>query len=191
MRHRSEEYDIQIIKSARKSMSIEIKPDLSIIVRTPRHMSKARALRFVEEKQDWINRHIDTIKREHEKIETLPLLTELEHKQLKDKARDYLPGRAGYYAKKLGVSYGRITIRCQKTRWGSCSAKGNLNFNYLLMLTPPEVIDYVVVHELCHRLEMNHSRRFWELVESVMEDYKEPRAYLKKYGAVLMHRAGY
>ena len=81
-----------------------------------------------------------------------------------------------------------ITIRNQKTRWGSCSSKGNLNFNCLLMLTPPEVIDYVVVHELCHRKEMNHSGAFWAEVEKVLPDYKEQVKWLKENGGQIIGR---
>ena len=87
---------------------------------------------------------------------------------------------------RVGVTYGRITIRNQRTRWGSCSAKGNLNFNCLLMKAPPEVLDYVVVHELCHRLEMNHSPRFWAQVERVLPDYKVSRKWLREHGNELM-----
>ena len=86
----------------------------------------------------------------------------------------------------MGVDYGQITIRSQKTRWGSCSSKGNLNFNCLLLLAPPEVLDYVVVHELCHRKEMNHSPRFWAEVARVMPDYKVRRKWLKDNGNGLM-----
>lgn len=86
------------------------------------------------------------------------------------------------------MTYGRISIRKQKTRWGSCSREGNLNFNSLLMMAPPEVLDYVVVHELCHRLEMNHSARFWAQVEKVIPDYRKPRKWLKEHGSQLMLR---
>jgi predicted metal-dependent hydrolase len=86
----------------------------------------------------------------------------------------------------VGVDYRRITIRSQKTRWGSCSSSGNLNFNCLLLLAPPEVLDYVVVHELCHRKEMNHSPRFWAEVGRVLPDYKKRNKWLKENGSRLM-----
>ena len=78
------------------------------------------------------------------------------------------------------MDYGRITIREQKTRWGSCSSKGNLNFNWKLVLLAPELLDYVVVHELAHRREMNHSKNFWKIVEAELPDYRERRARLKE-----------
>ena len=88
----------------------------------------------------------------------------------------------------MGVTYGRITIRNQVSRWGSCSSVGNLNFNCLLMLAPPEVRDYVVVHELCHRKEMNHSPAFWAEVEKMIPDYKAHKKWLKDNGTALISR---
>ncbi len=117
-----------------------------------------------------------------------PKLSMDEIHALAQKAMEVLPERTAYFSKKIGVSYGGITIRNQKTRWGSCSSKGNLNFNCLLMLTPPEIQDYVVVHELCHRKEMNHSDRFWKEVEKILPDYKERKAWLKEHGTEIMSR---
>ena len=115
-------------------------------------------------------------------------LTMQEIQELADQAVKVIPQRVAYYAPKIGVDYGRITIRNQKTRWGSCSANGNLNFNCLLMLTPSEVIDSVVVHELCHRKEMNHSDRFYAEVLRVFPDYWKWNRWLKENGGQLMQR---
>ena len=95
---------------------------------------------------------------------------------------------ASYSARQVGVDYGRITIRNKKTHWGSCSSKGNLNFNCLLMLAPAEILDYVVVHGLCHRKEMNHSKAFWAEVEKVLPDYRESVQWLKEKGSLIMRR---
>ena len=102
------------------------------------------------------------------------------------KAKETITKRVSYFARLMGVSYRNITIREQKTRWGSCSSEKNLNFNWKLILAPPEVLDYVVVHELCHRLEMNHSPRFWAQVERVLPDYKVSRKWLREHGNELM-----
>ena len=115
-------------------------------------------------------------------------LSQEELQALADRALLHIPKRAAHFAPLVGVQYGRITIRNQKTRWGSCSSKGNLNFNCLLMLAPEDVIDYVVVHELCHRLEMNHSHAFWRQVERVLPEYRTPRSWLKEHGSELMAR---
>lgn len=96
-------------------------------------------------------------------------------------AKRYIPERVAYWADIIGVTYGRISIRQQKTRWGSCSGEGNLNFNCLLMQMPKEIIDYVIVHELCHRKQMNHSKLFWAEVAKILPDYKERRKALKEY----------
>ena len=100
------------------------------------------------------------------------------------KAKTAIPPKVDYYAAIIGVSYGRISIRNQTSRWGSCSSKGNLNFNCKLMLLDDELIDYVVVHELCHRLQMNHSPAFWAEVERIIPDYRLRRKRLKESGAL-------
>ena len=105
---------------------------------------------------------------------------------LSPEAKLLIPERVRYYAAKLGITYGRGAIRAQRSRWGSCSSKGNLNFNCLLMLTPREVIDSVIVHELCHRRELNHSKAFWALVYEAMPDYKVWDKWLKDHGRELI-----
>ena len=107
---------------------------------------------------------------------------------LAEKALAVIPDRVKYYAEKIGVTYGRITIRNQRSKWGSCSAKGNLNFNCLLMLAPPEVLDSVIVHELCHRKEMNHSDKFYAEILRVFPDYHKWDKWLKENGGLLIMR---
>ena len=115
-------------------------------------------------------------------------LSAAEIRELADRALAVIPERVAYYAPKVGVTYGRTTIRNQRTRWGSCSSKGNLNFNCLLMLTPPEALDSVVVHELCHLKEMNHSKRFYAEVLRVFPDYWKWDKWLKDNGPALIRR---
>ncbi|MBI5789330.1 MAG: M48 family metallopeptidase [Candidatus Schekmanbacteria bacterium] len=100
-------------------------------------------------------------------------------------AEDYLNQRVGYYADRYGFKYNRLRISQALKRWGSCSAQKNLNFNWRLMLAPPEVIDYLVVHELAHLAEMNHSPRYWQRVARIMPDYKRQRKWLKDNGHLL------
>ncbi len=180
--------DIKIIRSRRKTISIEIKSDFSIIVRAPLFVSDGEANRFVKEKSLWIEKSMEKIKARNNNEKSLPKLTEEEIHELTNKARAVIPKRVADFADIIGVNYGRITIRAQVTRYGSCSAKGNLNFNCLLMLAPREVLDYVVVHELCHLKEMNHSKKFWDIVGSYCPEYKEHKMWLKENGHKLIGR---
>lgn len=180
--------EVTVIRSNRKTVAIQVNPDLTVTVRAPEYASVKDIDRILREKEPWIRKHKEQIRERkalYESEETA-YLTNAEIQELADKALGYIPERVEYFSKMIGVNYGRITIRSQKTRWGSCSAKGNLNFNCLLMLTPPEVIDYVVVHELCHRKEMNHSKAFWSEVEKVLPHYMESVKWLKNAGSILM-----
>lgn len=97
-------------------------------------------------------------------------------------ARECIEDRLNYYCKIIGVNYNSMKIKEQRTRWGSCSRKGNLNFNWKLIMSPPWVIDYVVVHELCHLQYMNHSKEYWAMVERYMPSYRKAQEWLKKNG---------
>ncbi len=173
-----------LIRSNRKTLSIVIKPSGEVEVRCPKRCSRREMDAFVQSKRDWIEKHLTAMAEKP----SLPVLTQAEIRELAKQAAAVLPERVRFFAQQMGLSYGRITIRSQRTRWGSCSAKGNLNFNCLLMLCPEEVQDYVMIHELCHRKELNHSAAFWTEVETYCPDYRTCRKWLKDNGASLIAR---
>ena len=179
---------VTVIRSNRKTVAIQVNSDLSVTVRAPYSASEKDIEEILKKKEAWISRHIEKIKKTKERFEAEPTekLTREKVIELAEEALKVIPERVEYFAKVIGVTYGKITVRNQKTRWGSCSSKGNLNFNCLLMLAPPEVLDYVVVHELCHRKQMNHSKAFWLEVEKVLPNYKEVRKWLKEEGSQMI-----
>ena len=180
---------VQIERSPRKTLSVQVR-DGQLIVKAPRRTTDAQIRDFLSKHRRWIENHLEKDRQQRERSRGEGLLTDEDLRLLAQRAKEVFPERVKHYAALMGVTYGRITIRCQKTRWGSCSAKGNLNFNCLLMLTPPEVIDSVVVHELAHRKEMNHSERFYEEVLWVYPDYHRWHKWLKENGGVLQRRLG-
>ena len=189
-----EEFRYKVIRSEKRAKTIgfEINKEGLLIIRAPAYCSDADIQKAIDANQEVIRRAFQRFKANADKRESgkdsAQRLSGDEIRELAEKALDHIPKRVAYYAPKVGVDYGRITIRNQKTRWGSCSSKGNLNFNCLLMLTPPEVIDSVVVHELCHRLEMNHSPRFYAEVYRVFPEYDKWHGWLNKHGEELMRR---
>lgn len=181
--------EFEVRYSRRKTVAIEITREAKVLIRAPYRMSVNEINRFVEKHMDWIAIHRQKAFKRLEEAEKDEKLDENQIRKLAEQAAAVIPGRVAYFAGQMNVSYGRITIRNQKTRWGSCSSKGNLNFNCLLMLVPSEVLDYVVIHELCHRKEMNHSVRFWHEVEKVLPGYREQEKWLKEHGGRIMERA--
>ncbi len=179
---------VRIIRSTRKTTAIQIASPEEVIVRAPLHMPEREIRRLLEEKRAWIETHLEKAARKAEERKAQPALSAEGLRRLADMALREIPVRVRQRAAQMGVTYGRITIRNQRTRWGSCSSAGNLNFNCMLMLCPDDVIDYVVVHELCHRKEMNHSARFWALVASVRPDYRTSRKWLKEHGPGILAR---
>lgn len=178
--------NLEIIRSSRKTIAIEITKDCRVLVRAPIKMRGGDIMRFVSNKADWIQKHLETARRRQEAAPVK--FTDRELRELTDAAKKDIPERVRRFAPQVGVSVGRVSIRKQKTRWGSCSAKGNLNFNCLLMCCPEEVRDYVVVHELCHRKELNHSDRFWAEVARALPDYQICRRWLKAHGCEIIGR---
>lgn len=160
----------QLVRSSRKTIGIQVRQE-RVVVHAPLHTSEETIKRYVYENKNWIQKQLAKNAALQNRAEAQGILSEDDIAELAAKAKQILPDRVAHYAKTIGVTYGRITIRRQHTKWGSCSSKGNLNFNCLIMLAPIEVIDSVIVHELCHRKEMNHSERFYA------EVYKAYPAY--------------
>ena len=190
-------YDYKIIKSNRKTLEIQVKKDLVVVFRAPKHMSDREILKFAKQKEAWIQKHLELMKRRNESNRASDEASEPENKytpeeleNMKRYIKNLINERAASFAAVMGVSFGKITVRSQKTRWGSCSSAGNLNFNCLLALCPSEVIDYVVVHELCHLRHMNHSRAFWNEVAKYFPGYAEQKDWLKRHQSEIMRKLG-
>ncbi len=171
-------------RSARRSIAIQIKSDGSVIVRANYNTPLYRIERFLSEKSEWITKNVAKI----QSACGAPEFTESDINGFIQKAKEKLPERVACFAKVIGVSYGKITVKKMRTVWGSCSAKGNLNFNCLIAAIPQEIADYVIIHELCHRKQMNHSRTFWKLVSAYCPDYKAKRKWLKTRGTQYLQR---
>lgn len=178
--YHGEELTIPIVYSKRKSLTIEVKPDVSVVVKAPTGVAFSLIKNFVLSRREWIILKLDAYQKAPKPISFV--ICEQDKKKYKKDARIKILDYVEYYAAKMEVSYGRIAIREQKTCWGSCSSKRNLNFNWKLILMPPEIMEYVVVHELAHLFEMNHSKQFWGIVEKYLPDYKIRRKWLKENG---------
>lgn len=178
--------EVTVIKSRRKTIAIQVNSDLSVTVRAPYGVTEKYIEEFLNKNEAWISKQMNEIKAKKKSVElkNAENLTLDKIKALADQALEIIPTRVEYFARIIGVTYGNITIRNQKTRWGSCSSKGNLNFNYQLYYLPDELLDYVVIHELAHRRYMDHSKEFWAEVEKYCPDYRERRQQLKKYKLV-------
>ena len=167
------EYDI--IYSNRRTLGLSVK-DSRLIVRAPYGTPKNKIESAIRAHLDWIEKHISAQKK---RAEITDDLDEKEIADLRKKAKVLLSEKTAKYAKIMGLKYGRITITSAKTRFGSCSSKGNIAYSYRLMLYPDAAIDYVVVHELSHLVHMNHSKAFYTLIATVLPDYKERKKLLK------------
>ena len=179
--------EYEIVRSRRKTISLQMTPK-GLIVRAPLAAADTELAEIVKRHGKWIEMQEQKIAEAAQTLADLGPLTAEEIRRLAEEARRIIPARVAHYAPLVGVSYGRVTIRNQRSRWGSCSSQGNLNFNCLLMLAPPEVLASVVVHELCHRKEPNHSKRFYAEVLRVFPDYRACEKWLKDNGSGLMRR---
>ncbi len=157
------EYKLRLHARA-KSLRLSVYADGQIVVTRPRYISSRLAERMIREKQSWLIDKIDTMSKE----KNMPLGS---YETDKREAGKLIILRLKYFSELYQLKYQKISVRNQRTRWGSCSRQGNLNFNYRLLHLPSNLRDYIIVHELCHLQEFNHSKKFWELVARAIPDY--------------------
>lgn len=166
-------YTVELSK--RKTISISVKGG-KLLVKAPLKTSPERIEAVLEKHKRWIEKHLEI---EKSRIDTDASLTEKQIAELKRSARTYLVDKTRYYSELMSLKYGRITITSAKTRFGSCSQKGDISYSYRIMLYPEAAREYVVVHELAHLVHMNHSPAFYAIVERYLPDCKERRKLLK------------
>lgn len=175
LREKKIDYTLKISKRA-KRMRLAVYCDGSCIVTVPPRVPESIIEKFLVEKSRWL---IDKITYFGSSKNIIKNNNKEEYLKYKSQALKLVEERISYFNTFYGYKWNKISIKNQKTRWGSCSKKGNLNFNYKLVLLPKKAADYVIVHELCHLREFNHSQRFWNLVSQTFPDYKEIRNLLK------------
>lgn len=176
-------FSYEIIYSNRKTLAIQITSDGAVKVRAPKRFPVSDIHNFLSDKEDWVLKNL--AKMEYRKPIVPAPLSEGERKRYIQIARDIFAQKTAYYASIMHTTYGRISIREQKTRWGSCSTDGNLNYNWRLIFAPEEILNYIVVHELAHRKEMNHSPAFYAVVKSILPEYKKYQKWLRENGHTL------
>ena len=168
------EYEVKY--SGRRSLSLVIRRDGGLLVRAPYRFPEDKIRTAIEEHREWIEKHSAMAKQKNDRFSAL---TDADIRALKKEAKAVLPELLSHYSKIMDVEYGRVTISSAKTRFGSCSSNGNIALSWRLMCFPKEAQEYVVVHELAHRIHMNHSKEFYQLIERILPDYKERKKLLK------------
>ena len=173
------DHPVEIIRSDRKTVALEITRDLTVRIRAPKALPDAELYAIAEKHTDWIEKHIEVMRRKNEARTTYEL-TEADAEALKALAKRVIPPKVEHYAKLMGVKPKSVKITSAHSRFGSCSGQNGLCFSYILMRYPEEAIDYVVVHELAHIKHHNHSRSFYAFVGKFLPDYKRREAMLRE-----------
>ncbi|MFC1656229.1 M48 family metallopeptidase [Patescibacteria group bacterium] len=173
-------YYCKLIKSNRRTLSLTIEQDGTVTIRAPKRISQAHIDNFLKEKKKWIIKHIEKVKERQKQSEDFSQKIDgTKIPQYKKRARQIITERADHFSEKHNLPYKSIRLSSAKTRWGSCGPTNNLNFNWIIMFAPPEVVDYLVVHELAHTKHRHHQKSFWKLVEEIDPGYKKNRKWLR------------
>lgn len=181
LENRQVTYTLRKNRRARK-MRLAVYPNGSVTLTIPFHLKESIAERFVRDKAEWLFEKLASCKQSEGN--PAPRLSAADYHKHKDAARTLALARAKHFSAFYNLPFSKISIRNQKTRWGSCSKKGNLSFNYKILFLPAEARDYVIVHEICHLQEFNHSKQFWALVAKAVPDYAAIRRDLRKKGVL-------
>ncbi len=178
IKHQGQELVFDIKRRARiRYLRLAIDDSGTLVLTVPKTYPFFLIKLFVTKKWSWILQKIEQ-KKNSSSLLTIKH-TKAEIDQYKKITKNLVQERIVFFQQYYGLEFKRTSVRDQKSRWGSCSSKGNLNFNYRLCLLPPELADYIIVHELCHLKEMNHSRNFWLLVAQTQPNYKQLKKQLK------------
>ncbi len=171
--------DIRIVRSRRRSITLSVNKDLTVTVKAPHLTSKAVITSFVERNEAWISRRLE-LQRSINGIKETYSSSTPEGRKARKEALAYLSQRAEYWAELMGVKPSKIRLSSAEKRYGSCNTRGEISYSVILMIYPQEYIDGVIVHELAHLKQMNHSKAFYKEIEKVMPDYRERMKKMKK-----------
>lgn len=181
MPEESIQYTIRKSKRA-KRLRLAVYCDGSIIVTTPVGVQQFIIHDFILEKRQWIYEKLRFFRSVNRKVART--FSQDDYMLYRKQALEFVIQRVEHFMKIYGHTYNEINIKNQKKRWGSCSKKGNLNFNYKIIFLPEAVRDYIVVHEICHLMEFNHSKKFWHLVEKALPEYTDIKKQLQSFDLV-------
>lgn len=164
-----------------KYVRITIKPDATVVVSAPKRVSKKFIAEFVSDKESWIQSELKKLHLRAKQWEQPSGITQDSYQASKHRALKFVRERLRHYNDHYQFSYNKVSVKQMSSRWGSCSSEGNMSFHYRLLFLPLELADYVIVHELCHLTEMNHSHRFWNLVRQTVPNYRKYKKALEGY----------
>ncbi len=184
----SDKLEYTLKRSRRKTLAIRVERDGKITVLAPLRASASLIAEAVEKNREWINKKRALLAEVTAKYDRTPI-TEEELCRLLAEAKEYIPKRVSFLADEFKVSIGKVSVKAMRSKWGSCSGKRNISINCLLMLAPREVLDYIIIHELCHVTHMDHSKSFYALVDQRCDFRKSSEKWLKTEGSAIIDRA--
>ncbi|MFC1755907.1 M48 family metallopeptidase [Patescibacteria group bacterium] len=176
--------NVEVIRSKRKSISIRVTDEGVVVIRAPKKVSEQSINKFIRKSEKWIDKKLVDMNLQNSKLDDYQF-TKKQINSFKKRAKVTIKDRLDELSIEVGIKYNTFRLSGAKKRWGSCSNKRTVSINWRLILAPPEIIDYVIIHELIHLKHMNHSKRFWKEVQKHIPDYKEKRKWLNENDFIL------